>query len=112
MPTAASYGQHITVGWAIPASGGLDFILSGGPSFFNTQQLFVTRLDLSLQDEVFPFEELAFPRADTETLRENVIGYNAGVDMTWRLNRRIGAGAARALFGRQERIHTNRRTAG
>jgi hypothetical protein len=86
------FGEHITVGWAIPASGGLDFILSGGPSFFNTQQLFVTRLNFSLQDEVFPFDELAFPRADTETLRDNVFGYNAGVDMTWRINRRIGLG--------------------
>ena len=72
----------------------------------------MTRLNFSLQDEVFPFEEVAFPRADTETLRENVIGYNAGVDMTWRLNRQNRAGAARALFGRQEGIHTNRRTAG
>ena len=101
------YGQHITVGWAIPASGGLDFILSGGPSFFNTQQLFVTRLNVSLQDEVFPFEELAFPRADTETLRQNVIGYNAGVDMTWRLNRRIGLGLlVRYSAGKKEFIPT------
>jgi hypothetical protein len=101
------FGQHITVGWAIPASGGLDFILSGGPSFFNTQQLFVTRLDFSLQDEVFPFDELAFPRADTETLRENVIGYNAGVDMTWRVNKRIGLGLlVRYSAGKKEFIPT------
>ena len=72
----------------------------------------MTQLNFSLQDEVFPFEELAFPRADTETLRGNIIGYNAGVDMTWRVNRKNRAGAARALFGRQERIHTNRRAAG
>ena len=100
-------GLHITVGWAIPASGGLDFILSGGPSFFNTQQLFVTRLNFSLQDEVFPFEELAFPRADTEIQRENVIGYNAGVDMTWRLNKRIGLGLlVRYSAGKKEFIPT------
>jgi len=99
------YGQHIAVGWAIPASGGLDFILSGGPSFFMTQQLFVTRLNLSLQDEVFPFEELAFPRADTETLRETVMGYNAGVDMTWRMNKRIGLGLlVRYSTGKKEFI--------
>jgi hypothetical protein len=101
------FGQHITVGWAIPASGGLDFILSGGPSFFNTQQLFVTRLNFSLQDEVFPFEELAFPRADTEIQRENAIGYNAGVDMTWRLNKRIGLGLlVRYSAGKKEFIPT------
>ena len=100
-------GQHITVGWAIPASGGLDFILSGGPSFFMTQQLFVTRLNLSLQDEVFPFDELAFPRADTETLSGNVMGYNAGVDMTWRVNRRIGLGLlVRYSAGKKEFIPT------
>jgi hypothetical protein len=101
------FGQHITVVWAIPASGGLDFVLSGGPSFFNTQQLFVTRLNFSLQDEVFPFEELAFPRADTEIQRENVIGYNAGVDMTWRLNKRIGLGLlVRYSAGKKEFIPT------
>jgi hypothetical protein len=101
------FGQHITVGWAIPASGGLDFILSGGPSFFNTQQLFVTRLNFSLQDEVFPFDELAFPPANTETLRGNMIGYNAGVDMTWRVSRRIGLGLlVRYSAGKKEFIPT------
>ena len=101
------FGQHITVGWTIPASGGLDFIVSGGPSFFTTEQLFVTRLNLSLQDEVFPFDELAFPRADTETLREFVMGYNAGVDMTWRINKRIGLGLlVRYSTGKKEFIPT------
>jgi hypothetical protein len=85
-------GQHIMVGWAIPASRGLDFLVSAGPSIITAEQLFVTRLDLSLAQEVFPYDDLAFPRVDTETLRENVIGYNAGVDMTWRLNRRVGVG--------------------
>jgi len=101
------FGQHITVGWAIPASGGLDFILSGGPSFFMTEQLFVTRLNLSLQDEVFPFDELEFPQADTETRRENVLGYNGGVDMTWRINKRIGLGLlVRYSTGKKEFIPT------
>lgn len=85
-------GQHIMFGWAIPASRGLDFLVSAGPSIITAEQLFVTRLNLTLDQEVFPFDELAFPRVDTETLRENVLGYNAGVDMTWRLNRRVGVG--------------------
>ena len=101
------FGQHITVGWTIPASGGLDFILSGGPSFFMTEQLFVTRLNLSLQDEVFPFDELAFPRADTETLRENVIGLQRGRRHDLAHQQENRAGSARALFDRQEGIHTN-----
>jgi hypothetical protein len=85
-------GQHITFGWAIPAAGGLDFLVFGGPSIFTTEQLFVTSLNLSLEKEVFPFDELAFPGAQTETLRENVLGYNAGVDMTWRFVRHVGVG--------------------
>ena len=85
-------GQHILFGWAIPADGGLDFLVFAGPSFFNTEQLFASSLTLSLDKEVYPFDELAFPAVVTETLRDNVFGYNAGVDMTWRLNRNIGLG--------------------
>jgi len=100
-------GQHIMFGWAIPASRGLDFLVSAGPSIITAEQLFVTRLGLSLEEEVFPFDELAFPRVDTETLRENVMGYNAGVDMTWRLNRRIGIGLlVRYSSGKKEFIPT------
>ena len=100
-------GQHIMFGWAIPASRGLDFLVSAGPSIITTEQLFVTRLNLSLEQEVFPFDQLAFPRVDTETLRENVMGYNAGVDMTWRFNRRIGVGLlVRYSSGKKEFIPT------
>jgi hypothetical protein len=101
--TRREVGQHFMVGWNIStgatgagprrsASRGLDFTLFGGPSIFVTDQLFVPSLMLSLEKEVFPFDELAFPGALTETLRENVLGYNAGVDMTWRLTNKIGVG--------------------
>jgi hypothetical protein len=94
-------GQHFTVGWNIStvsearrrtATRGLDFTLFAGPSIFVTDQLFVTSLMLSLEKEVFPFDELAFPGAQTQTVRENVMGYNAGVDMTWRFTRNVGVG--------------------
>jgi hypothetical protein len=76
----------------IPAAHGLDFMLFGGPSIFTTEQLFATSLNFSLDKEVFPFDELAFPGAQTQTLKENVAGYNIGVDMTWRLIDKIGVG--------------------
>jgi hypothetical protein len=85
-------GTHITFGWMIPAASGLDFLLFAGPSIFTTEQLFVKSLTLSLDKEVFPFDELAFPGAETETLRESVTGYNAGVDMTWRFADHFGVG--------------------
>lgn len=94
-------GQHFMAGWNIStasgprgrgASRGLDFTLFAGPSIFVVDQLFVTSLMLSLENEVFPFDELAFPGAQTETLRQNVMGYSAGVDMTWRFARNVGVG--------------------
>lgn len=85
-------GQHIMAGWAIRGHRGLDFLLFAGPSIFTTEQLLVRTLTFSLGQEVFPFDELTAPPVVTETVRDNVIGYNAGVDMTWRLNRRVGVG--------------------
>jgi hypothetical protein len=94
-------GQHFMVGWNIStiagprqrtATRGLDFTLFAGPSIFVTDQLFVTHLMLALEKEVFPFDELAYPGAQTQTVRENVMGYNAGVDMTWRFSRNVGVG--------------------
>jgi hypothetical protein len=85
-------GTHIMAGWTIPAARGLDFLLFGGPSFFSTEELFVKSLTLSLDKEIFPFDELPFPGAETQTIRENAVGYNAGVDMTWRFADHVGVG--------------------
>ena len=95
-------------------SGGrrLDFTLFAGPSVFTTDQMFVTSLMLSLDKEVFPFDTLAFPGAVTETLRENVIGYNAGVDMTWRFSTNSASGCCCAMRGGKKDFHANRRRAG
>ena len=94
-------GQHFMVGWNLStiarpqrrtATQGLDFTLFAGPSIFVTDQLFVASPMLSLEKEVFPFDELAFPGAQIQTVRQNVIGYNAGVDMTWRFSKNVGVG--------------------
>ena len=90
--TRREVGQHIMVGWNVETDGGLEFLLFAGPSIFATDQLVVNSLTLTLDAEVFPFDELAFPAVESETLRENVMGYNAGVDMTWRVARKIGLG--------------------
>jgi hypothetical protein len=85
-------GQHIIVGWVIPASAGIDFTVFGGPSIFTTEQTFATGLMLTLDKEKFPFDQLEFPGAQTEIQREHVTGYNAGVDMTWRFVEHVGVG--------------------
>ena len=106
--TRRELGHHIMVGWTIDATHGIDFTVFAGPSFFNTEQTFVTGLTMSLDKEVFPFNELAFPGASTEVLRETVTGYNAGVDMTWRFSDNIGVGALfRYAAGKQDFSPTN-----
>ncbi len=100
--TRREFGQHLMVGWNISTAPaprlrkgpvrGLDFTVFAGPSIFLVDQLFVTSLMLSLDKEVFPFDELAFPGAQAQNLRDTVIGYNTGVDMTWRFARNVGVG--------------------
>ena len=105
IPNAArrEVGQHLMFGWTVQTARGLDFLLFAGPSIFATDQLVVNSLTLTLDKEVFPFDELAFPAVESETLRENVMGYNAGVDMTWRFRRNVGIGLLlRYSEGKQE----------
>jgi hypothetical protein len=101
--TRREVGQHISVGWVIPNFDGLDLMVFGGPSVMTTEQLFVTTLTMSLAKEVYPFDTLAFPGTVTEKRREDVLGYHAGVDMTWRFNNMFGAGVLlRYANGRKE----------
>jgi hypothetical protein len=101
--TRREIGQHVTIGWTVPTTATIDFTVFGGPSIFRTEQMLVTGLTMSLGKEVFPFDELAFPGARTETQRENVTGYNVGVDMTWRFMNHIGIGALfRYAAGRKD----------
>jgi hypothetical protein len=90
--TRREVGKHLMFGWNVQTAGGLEFLLFAGPSIIATDQLVVNSLTLSLDKEVFPFDELAFPPVESETLRENVLGYNAGVDMTWRFAGKFGVG--------------------
>ncbi len=107
--TRREVGQHISAGWAFPDVDGLDVLVFGGPSIFTTEQLFVTMLQLSLDEEVYPFDALAFPGTVTAKSREHVVGYNVGVDMMWRFNRKVGAGLlVRYTSGKKDFVPTGR----
>jgi len=84
---------HIELSWRVKAAGGLEFMPFGGPSFFQTEQGLVTKLNLTLANEVYPYDTLAFPSVSTETIKDKMNGYNAGVDMAWMFSRHIGLGA-------------------
>jgi hypothetical protein len=84
---------HVEIGWTIRAAGGLEFTPFAGPSMFQAEQVFVTKLNLELANEVYPFDTLAFPGVATETIKDKLNGYNAGIDMTWRFSKVVGVGA-------------------
>jgi hypothetical protein len=84
---------HVEFGWTIRAAGGLEFTPFAGPSLFQAEQVFVTKLNLTLANEVYPYDTLAFPGVSTETIKDKMNGYNAGVDMTWRFSKVVGVGA-------------------
>jgi hypothetical protein len=85
---------HIQLSWTARAAGGIEFTAFGGPSIFQTEQGMVTGLNVSLANEVYPYDSLAaFPGVTTEVVKGRVTGYNAGVDMTWKFARHFGLGA-------------------
>jgi len=85
-------GEHFQVAWTVPSAYKLEFTVFGGPSLFITEQTYVTELALGLDREIYPFDGFVFAGAGTDTFKGNIIGYNAGVDLTWRFSKNVGAG--------------------
>jgi hypothetical protein len=84
---------HIQVSWTARAAGGIELTAFGGPSIFQTEQGLATKVNLTLANEVYPYDTLSFPGVTTQTVKGNVNGYNAGADMTWKLGKTFGLGA-------------------
>ena len=85
-------GRHVMIGWALDATERIDVLVYAGPSSISTEQTLATTLTLSLENEVYPFDTLAFPGATIQNRREDVLGYNAGADVTWQFTDYLGAG--------------------
>jgi hypothetical protein len=85
-------GEHFQVAWTVPAAHKLEFTVFGGPSLFITEQTYVTELALGLERETYPFDTFTFAGAATNAFKGNIIGYNAGVDLTWRFSKNVGVG--------------------
>jgi hypothetical protein len=83
---------HIQASWTEPVAGGIELTAFGGPSIFNTEQGLASKFNLTLANEVYPYDALSFPGVTTETVKGRVNGYNAGVDMTWKLGKTFGLG--------------------
>lgn len=83
---------HIQMLWTARAAGGIEFTAFGGPSIFQTEQGLATKINLTLANEVYPYDTLSFPGVTIQTIKDRVNGYNAGVDMTWKLGKNFGLG--------------------
>jgi hypothetical protein len=64
--------------------------LAGGPSYFRVAQQVVTGITV---DEEYPFDTATFRSATTARARGSAPGFNAGVDLSRMLTRRLAANA-------------------
>jgi len=82
-------GVHIYAMYFIPVTGKFDIGVFGGPSHFSVKQDFVTDVDYT---STYPFDAATFTRAPTETIKGSATGFNAGVDVSWRLSKVLAVG--------------------
>jgi hypothetical protein len=81
---------HVDAAYLAPPRGRLWVTLLGGVSIIHIQQKLVTDINVS---DPFPFDAPTLSSAVTATASATPIGFNVGVDVTWRRWRRAGLGA-------------------
>jgi hypothetical protein len=82
-------GVHLQAQYVIPASRSVRVALAAGPSWIALTQDVVSDVKIS---ETYPYDTAQFSSAVTSSASASAIGFNAGADVTWRLNRTIGFG--------------------
>lgn len=80
---------HVDAAWIVPAGRMTDVALFAGPSFFHLSQTLVT--DVAVTD-VYPFDTATFVSATTTSGSASKLGFNAGIDVTAHVSRRLGIG--------------------
>jgi hypothetical protein len=71
-------------------------VFFAGPSVLNVEQTFATDVQYS---QTYPYDTAAFTGAITRRSSKSGSGFNAGADIFWMFERRVGAGAL-AQFSR------------
>lgn len=80
---------HVQAMYFIATGGRLRFVLSGGPSFFNVTQDFVSEVRIT---EDYPFDTATFSSAQLEEGKGSKTAFNVGADVMWMFSRNVGAG--------------------
>jgi hypothetical protein len=81
---------HVDAAYLAPPRGKLWLTLLGGVSIVHIEQGLVTDVNVS---DPYPFDTPTFASAATTTASATPIGFNVGLDVTWRRWRRGGLGA-------------------
>ena len=74
-------GEHFQVAWTVPSAYKLEFTVFGGPPLFITADL-RHRARAGSRQGTYPFDTFPVRGRGADTFRGNIIGYNAGVDLT------------------------------
>jgi hypothetical protein len=75
----------------IPVSDKVEFGVSAGPSFWTVKQDFVSGVEIT--EGPPPFNTVDINSVTLVDESENAVGFNIGVDATYLVTRRLGAGA-------------------
>lgn len=82
-------GLHISALWMIPLNARLSVAAFGGPTYFNVKQQIVQTVRYS---DTYPFDTATYTGVDVTSESKGKFGFNAGVDVTYMLNRTVGVG--------------------
>lgn len=80
---------HAQVYYELRPRGSWRIRLFAGPSYFNVEQDLVTEVSAV---ETFPFDTAAFGRATTTRVKGSAVGFNAAIDVSRMLGRRVALG--------------------
>ncbi|MCX6543088.1 MAG: hypothetical protein NTV05_01590 [Acidobacteria bacterium] len=75
--------------WLVRPARAVDVMLFAGPAYFTTRQEMAT---LPRYSEVYPFDSATLTGVDSRTVRKTGVGFTAGLDLSYLVNRHVGFG--------------------
>ena len=81
---------HVDFVYAIPSGKSLEFLLFAGPSFVGAKSDLVTQLNYR---QSYPYDEVSVTGVALGEASDNVVGFNIGGGLDYRLGKRFGLGA-------------------
>lgn len=88
----SEHAFHLQALWRVPVTTRFDISVGGGPTIFNVRQDVVSALNVAPND-------VTLTGISTETAKDTTVGFNIGVDGTYLITDRIGAGAVLRYTG-------------